>query len=39
VVNSQGVRGVASFDEVPLGDQHLTKILQETLHDVPWDEI
>jgi 4-amino-4-deoxychorismate lyase len=39
VVNSQGIRGVASLDEVPLGDQHLTKILQETLHDVPWDEL
>lgn len=37
--NSLGVRGVASLDEVPVTDGRLVKILQETLADVPWDEL
>lgn len=37
VVNSQGVRGVASIDEVPLPDQRADKILREALASVPWD--
>ncbi len=38
-VNSEGVRGVASIDEIPLADQRAEKILRETLAEVPWDEL
>ncbi len=38
-VNSHGVRGIGSIDEVPVADQRAEKILRETLASVPWDEL
>ncbi|MFI7603168.1 aminotransferase class IV [Actinoplanes sp. NPDC049681] len=38
-VNSHGVRGIASVDEVPATDTRLVKLLAETWAEVPWDEL
>ncbi|MEV8503238.1 aminotransferase class IV [Actinoplanes sp. NPDC051475] len=38
-VNSNGVRGIASVDEVPATDLRLVKLLAETWAEVPSDEL
>ncbi|MEV4642569.1 aminotransferase class IV [Actinoplanes sp. NPDC049548] len=38
-VNSHGVRGIASLDEVPATDTRLVKVLAETWAGVPSDEL
>ncbi|BCJ56399.1 hypothetical protein Asp14428_78740 [Actinoplanes sp. NBRC 14428] len=38
-VSADGVRGIASLDEVPCTDNRLVKMLAETWAEVPLDEL